>query len=140
MNDAAKRNFAKTLLANDDMKDSFNAFIAKAREDADDKEKPAAKKKNHNVTVLPSSAVFNDRAGGPPLLPVTLDGNLPHCGVKAGGDDDDNLLTILIALMDSGASATIGWLQYWKAVVLINPSILVQIFTCKDRSYSPITM
>ena len=24
----------------------------------------------------------------------------------------------------------IGWLQYWEAVVLINPSILVQIFTC----------
>ena len=113
MNDAIKRTFDKTLLANYDMEDSCNAFIAKAqvKEEADGKEpKPAAKKKNHNVTVLPSSAVFNDRAGGPPLLPVTLDGNLPHCGVKAGGDDDDNLLTILIALMDSGAGITIGWL------------------------------
>ena len=31
MNDATKRTFAKTLLANDDMKDSFNTFITKAR-------------------------------------------------------------------------------------------------------------
>ena len=77
MNDAAKRNFAKTLLANDDMKESCNAFIAKAKEDASDDEKPVAKKKNRNVTVLPSIAVFNGRAGGPPILPVTLDGNLP---------------------------------------------------------------
>ena len=44
MNDAAKRNFAKTLLANDDMKEGFNAFIAKASEDVDDGEKPVAKK------------------------------------------------------------------------------------------------
>ena len=110
MNDAAKRNFAKTLLANDDMKDSFNAFIAKAREDADDEEKPAAKKENRNVSVLPSITVFIDRADGPPILPVTLDGNLPHCGVKAGGGDDSNLLTTLIALMDLGAGTTIGWI------------------------------
>jgi hypothetical protein len=141
MNDAAKRTFAKTLLANDDMKDSFNAFIAKAKEEADEEApKPAAKKKNRNVTVLPSIAVFNGLVGGPPVLPVTLDGHLPHCGIEAGGDEDDNLQTVLIALMDSGAGATIGWLQYWEAVVLINPSILVQIFTCKDGSYSPITM
>lgn len=140
MNDAAKRNFAKTLLANDDMKESFNAFIAKAKEDASDEEKPVAKKKNRNVTVLPSIAVFNGRVGGPPILPVTLDGNLPHCGIESGGDDTDNLVTVLVALIDSGAGATIGWLQYWEAVVLINPSILVQIFTCKDGAYSPITM
>ena len=49
-------------------------------------------------------------------------------------------MTVLIALIDSGAGATIGWLQYWEAVVLINPSILVKIFTCKDGTYSPITM
>ena len=82
----------------------------------------------------------NGRAGGPPVLPVTLDGNLPHCRLGVGGNDDDNLLTILVDLIDSGAGATIGWLQYWEAVVLINPSILVQIFTCKDGSYSPITI
>ena len=40
------------------MKASFNDAIAKAREDTDDEEKLAAKKKNFNITVLPSIAVL----------------------------------------------------------------------------------
>jgi hypothetical protein len=119
----------------------FNAYISKAKEakEEDEDQKPAAKK-TCTVTILPTIAVLNSRAGGPPPLPVNLSGHLPLCCLKAGGPDMDNIVTVLMALMDSGAGATIGWLQYWEAVVLINPSILVQSFTCKDGTYSPITM
>ena len=142
MGKGAKRHFAEAFLADAECAADFNAYVARIKEGKDDDDqKPAAKKAgNGNVTVLPTIAVLNGRIGGPPPLPVKLDGNLPHCGLKAGGKEADNLVTVLIALIDSGAGATIGWLQYWEAVVLINPSILVKIFTCKDGTYSPITM
>ena len=60
--------------------------------------------------------------------------------MHAGAEEFDNAVTVLVALIDSGAGATIGWLPFWEAVVLINPSILVKIFIYKDGQYSPITM
>ena len=60
--------------------------------------------------------------------------------MKAGGEEYANLVTFLIAMIDLGAGATIGWLPYWEANVLINPSILVNIFTCKNEVYAPITI
>ena len=137
MGEKAKRHFAQTLLADTKNSDDFNKYISEAQEKEEEEPVP---KKTCNVTVLPSIAVLNGIAGAPPLLPVRLDGNLPHMDLEAGGSDDDNLKTLLRALIDSGAGATIGWLQYFEAVVLINPSILVQIFTCVGGKYSPITM
>ena len=137
MGEKAKCHFAQTLLANTQNSDDFNKYISEAQEKEEEEPVP---KKTCNVTVLPSIAVLNGIAGAPPLLPVRLDGNLPHMDLEAGGSDEDNLKTLLRALIYSSAGATIGWLQYFEAVVLINPSILVQIFTCVGGKYSPITM
>jgi hypothetical protein len=142
MGKAAKHHFAEALMADADHAADFNAYIGKIKEEAEeDTPKPVVKKaSNGNVTVLPTIAVFNGHIGGPPPLPVKLDGALPHCGLNAGGEKADNPKTMLVALTDSGAGTTIGWLPYWEAVVLVHPSILVKIFTCKDGKYSPITM
>ena len=57
--------------------------------------------------------------------------------LEAGGSNDDNLKTLLRALIDSGAGATIGWLKYFEAVVLINPRILVQILPVLEVNTHP---
>ena len=42
--------------------------------------------------------------------------------------------------MDTGAGCTIGNLNHFAGEVLTNPSILVEVFTCKDGKYAPLTM
>ena len=91
-------------------------------------------------SILPSIAILNSHVGNPLPLPVKLDGDLSHCCFQVDGFDTDNLKTMLVALIDSGAVTTIGWLQYCEAVVLTNPSILVDVFTCEDGRYSLIPM
>ena len=76
----------------------------------------------------------------PPPIPVKLDGDLPHIMVNMGDTEDDNLITPVEALVDTGAGATIGNLRYFEGLILQNPSILVEVFTARGGKYSPITM
>ena len=66
-----------------------------------------------------------------------MDSNLPHICLAVGGEELDNELIMVRALMDTGAGATIGWLPYFEALVYRNPSILVKIYTSKGGAYSP---
>ena len=90
--------------------------------------------------VLPIIPVFQSIHGSMPPLPLKIDADLPHFCIAVGGDEHDNLATDLCALIDTGAGATIDWLPYFDADVLIDPSILVQTFTCLNGEYAPITM
>ena len=60
--------------------------------------------------------------------------------LAVGDSASNNIETMLMVLIDTGAGAMIGWLPYFEAVILLNPGILVQIYTCVGGKYSPITM
>jgi hypothetical protein len=132
MGKGQKEKFAKALVAKSA---DFNDYIktAKKEDDTPDEKPPP------DVTVLPSIAVLNSCAGSAPPLPVKIDGHLAHIGLRAGGLNGGPI-TVLVALADTGAGATIGSLPFFEAAVLINPDILVQIFTCLNGEYTPITM
>ena len=73
-------------------------------------------------------------------LPVRLDAKLSHIRMDFGTPGDDNLISCIDALVDTGAGCTIGNLNHFAGEVLTNPSILVEVFTCKDGKYAPLTM
>ena len=93
------------LLANSKFSDDFNKHITAAKAKEDD-EPPA--EKTCSVTILPSISIMNYQAGAPPPLPVKLDGDLPHMSLLVGDSASNNLETMLMALLDTGAGATIG--------------------------------
>ena len=133
----AKRSFAKTLVASTDGKSDFKKYIKEVQEEED--KKPAAKKPaTGTITLFPTLFALNATAQAPPL-PVKLDGNLAHCAIAAGGGKNDNIPMWLMALIDLGAGATIGFQGYFEGAIFANPSILEGVFTCKDGKYSPIT-
>ena len=68
-----------------------------------------------------------------PLLALT------HIVVEFGTRGDDNLLSRVDALVDTGAGCTIGNLDYWAGEGLTNPSMHVAVYTCKDGKYAPLT-
>ena len=57
-----------------------------------------------------------------------------------GTPGDDNILSRIDALVDTGAGCTIGNLNHFAGKVLTNPFILVEVFTCKDGKYAPLTI
>ena len=86
----------------------------------------------------PSIAVLNADVGASPPLPVKLDGNLAHIKFLVGRKNTKGVpFTALWYLIDSGEGATIGFLDYFEGVVMINPNALVIIFTsCGGEYYS----
>ena len=76
--------------------------------------------------------VFNATPSQRDPLPVKLDAKLSHIQMEFGTPGNDNLLSRIDALVDTGAGCTIGNLDHWAGKVLTNPSILVEVFTFKD--------
>ena len=106
MGKRAKRHFAKTLLADAKNSDDFNEYITAAKEEDEDGDEPVLKK-TCNVAIFLSIAILNGQAGATPPLPVKLDGDLPHMCFVVGDFASNNLETMLMARMDTGAGATI---------------------------------
>lgn len=75
--------------------------------------------------------IFNAVAGSLPPIPVNLDGDLPHIVMEFGESCNDNLVTPLGALVDTGAGCTLGNVCFFRGLVAQNPSILVDTFTCE---------
>ena len=73
------------------------------------------------MTIVP---VF--RAMGAQLepLPVTIDAKLTHIRMDFGKPSDDNLMSSIDALIDTGAGCTISHLDHFAGEVVANPSIL----------------
>ena len=139
LGDTGKTSMVRGMLANQDHRNESKALVEQIKEE-DGNQTPAAKKTSANVTVLPAIRVMNATAGDPPVLPVNLDGLLPHINFEVGDCHEDNYVTELGTLVDSGAGCTIGWQTYFELAFLNNPSILVKIYTCVGGEYSPITM
>ena len=83
---------------------------------------------------------MNATDGSLPVLPANLYRNLHHIQFRVGGSHDDNTVTDLILIIDTGAGCTIDWMNFFEAVYLNNQSILVKIYTCIGGNYSPTTM
>ena len=138
MSNKAKRSFANAMVSSSDDREDFKQYIAKAKVAQVEGEK-SKKVASNAVTLFPTICVFNAQLNAPPL-PVKLDSNLPHCAIAAGGGEDDMLTTYLMALMDSGAGATIGFQGYFEGAIFANPNILEAVYTCKNGKYAPIIM
>ena len=94
-----------------------------------------------NIICFPIVAVHNDYVGASPPLSVKLDGNLDHIKFLVGRKNTKCVpITYLRSLIDSGAGATIGFLNYFEGVVMLNPDALVRIFTSCGGEYSSIFM
>ena len=79
--------------------------------------------------------VFNATPSQRDPLPVKLDAKLSHIQMEFGTPGNDNLLSRIDALVDTGVGCTIGNLDHWTGKVLTNPSILAE-----DGKYAPLTM
>ena len=74
-------------------------------------------------------------------MPVKLDRKLAHIKFIVGSKNTKSVpLTTLWSLIDSGPGATIGFLNYFEVVVMLNPDALVRIFTSYGGEYYPIFM
>ena len=94
-----------------------------------------------NITFFPTIAVLNANVGASPPLPFKLDGNLAHIKFLVGRENTKGVsLTDLCSLIDSGASATIGFPNYFEGFVMLNPDALVKISTSSGGEYSSIFM
>ena len=60
--------------------------------------------------------------------------------MKFGQTGNDNLITPMGALMDTGADCTLGNLRFFQGLVAQNLTILVDTSTCEGGKYAPITM
>ena len=100
------------------------------------KKPPAKSRKGDNgsvvLTIMP---VLNATLGQRELLAA-----LTHIVVKFGMPDNDNILSRVDALVETGAGCIIGNFDYWADEVLTNPSMLLGAYTCKDEKYAPLTM
>ena len=85
--------------------------------------------------------VLNADVGASTPLPVKLDGNLAHIKFLVGRKNTKSLpLTSHWYLIYSGEGDTIGFINYFEGVVMINPDALVKIFTSSGGEYSSIFM
>ena len=74
-------------------------------------------------------------------MPFKLDGNLAHIKFLVGRKNTKGApLAALWYLIDSGAGADIGLLNYFEGFVMLNPGDLVRTFTSCGGEYSSIFM
>ena len=142
MSTRSRRSFTRALFSNEESIFQLDAHMEARKREAHDAEpdEESRYKRSNNSTVMTVIPVFNAVAGSPPPIPVNLDGNLPHIVMKFGETGNDNLVTPLGALVDTGAGCTLGNLRFFQGLVAQNPAILVDSYTCEGGEYSPITM
>ena len=137
MGDHQNKAFSKSLVTNSDSAKGFKKYVkkdklAKEEDKYDD---------DANITCFPNIAVLNADIGASPPAPVKLDGNLAHIKFIVGRKNTKGApLTDIWSLIDSGAGATIGFINYFEGVVMLNPYDLVRIFTFCGGEYSSILM
>ena len=142
MNTKVRRKFTRAVFANEESLTALKAHMAARKREAEEEpdEMEAFKRSNNNSTVMAVIPIFNAVAGSPPPIPVNLDGDLPHIVMRFGDTADDNLVTPVSALVDTGAGCTLGNLRFFQGLIAQNPAILVEVYTCEGGKYSPITM
>ena len=81
-----------------------------------------------------------DSVGGVDLANALLGFIGSVVDIEFGSQGEDNLVTRVASLVDTGAGCTTGNLCFFQAAIAMNPSIVVEIYTSKNGEYSPITM
>ena len=66
------------------------------------------------------------------LLPATLDADFPHADLQFGEPGNDNLVSNVTCLIDSGAGVITAKLMFIEGLLGMNPKVLVEIYTCKN--------
>ena len=140
-----KRKFTKALLADPEALENFETHMAHRKKEADDHESKMSRygpkrDKERESVVMGFFPVYNINPGAKPLLPIKLDTHMPHIDIEFGTQGEDNLVTRVASLVDTGAGCTTGNLRFFQAAIAMNPSIVVEIYTSKNGEYSPITM
>ena len=110
MGDRQKKAFSEALVTNSDYAKEFKQYVKKAKlskeEDKSDDDT--------NINRFPIIAVLNDDIGASPSFLVKLEGNLAHIKLLVGRKNTKGTpLTALWSLIDSGAGATNGLLDYF---------------------------
>ena len=94
-----------------------------------------------NITCFCTIVAINADVGAYTPLSVNLDGNLAHIKFLVGKKNSKGVpLTALLSLIDSGVGVTIGLLNYFEGVVMLNPNASVKIFTSYGGEYYSIFM
>ena len=76
------------------------------------------------------------------MLPATLNVNadFPHVDLQFGEPGNDNLISSVSCLVDSGAGVITANLTFIEGLIGMNSKVLVEIHTCKNGEWAPITM
>ena len=117
MSDKMKKNFVRAMLANGDV-EKFNEVMTAMKREAEAKDsnkKPTKGRKGDDgdgSIVMIIMPVFNATPSQRDPLPVKFDAKLSHIEMEFGTPDDDNLLSRIDTLVDTGAGRTIGNLDH----------------------------
>ena len=98
--------------------------------------RPSGNNGNGNPAVFLSEAVAL-ATGGKPVLPVSIESNLAHIGLRLSGTGSSDS-PVLMACVDTAASMVIGNSSFLFKVAQSYPSCVSQVFSPND--YSPITL
>jgi hypothetical protein len=92
------------------------------------------------VSNLPTVLVCS-YSNGKPLLPIQIDGQLPHITLVLGELDSPlESCAIVRALFDTGASMNSGRTGFWLPVLRAHPEILEELYTSDNGDYNPIIL
>jgi hypothetical protein len=91
----------------------------------------------HNLpTILVCS--YNN---GKPLLPVAIDGALPHITLALGPLDAPlETVPVIRVLYDTGASMSSGYAGFWLPIFKAHPYILEELHSSDNGDYNPIIL
>ena len=83
------------------------------------------------------SLTLNDR----PLLPISVDRQLPHIQLKFGNAaSNENIHPGIFSIVDSRASEMIGNLPFWTKTVCVYTCIVIGVAMASIDGYSPIRL
>ena len=110
---------------------NFKAHMNARRDEAGDSE-GVANTKAPDSTCIGLFPCYGANPTGLKLLPATLDADFPHADLKLGEPGSDNLISNATCLIDSGAGVITANLTFIEGLIGMNPTVLVEIYTCKN--------
>lgn len=76
-----------------------------------------------------------------PLLPATIDGQLPHIVLRLGHSEMSmESCPEIRALYDTGASMSSGYAGFWLPILRAHPEIVDELYTSENGEYNPIIL
>ncbi|KAL7482328.1 LOW QUALITY PROTEIN: hypothetical protein ACHAW6_008002 [Cyclotella cf. meneghiniana] len=91
--------------------------------------------------VLPILHSNNAQHNCKPILPVQIDGQLPHITLVLGSINTalENC-PLICCLFDTGACLSSGCAGFWLPILKVHPECIADLFTSDDGEYTPIIL